>query len=350
VPRGRRKNLGLDEAVRFLSELAIAVGDAARRVRPPTQRDLLVVDRDVRMVVLGFRKLADAVHERERFREGRELERALERPVDLAPAFDAHDGSIYDRCPMPASTEDAARTVDAEPRRAGRELVLDLVFRPLSNALAPLLARLGVAPPAVVLANAAVGLVAALVIARGELVAGALLLQLKTLLDNSDGQLARVSGRVTLTGRYLDTEADLVVNAAIFATLGYETGEALLAAAAFVALTIVLAVDFNVTELARKARGTQPSPPLATGSRVEHVLERVYELVYEPLDRGIRRLWTRAEVDGVTTTILANLGLSTQLVVLGVCLVVGVPEAYLWLVLVSVLPVVALAARRRREA
>ena len=33
-----------------------------------------------------------------------------------------------------------------------------------------------------------------------------LLLQLKTLLDNADGQLARVTGRVTLVGRYLDTD------------------------------------------------------------------------------------------------------------------------------------------------
>jgi archaetidylinositol phosphate synthase len=301
------------------------------------------------MVTLGFRKLADAVHEREGVGEGGELEGALERPVDLAPAFGAHDGSIYDRCRMATSTEDAAGRVEADSRRAGRELALDFVFRPLSNAMVPLLARMRVAPAAVVLANAAVGLVAALAIVRGELVAGAVLLQLKTLLDNSDGQLARVSGRVTLTGRYLDTEADLVVNAAIFAALGYATGEAVLAAAAFVALTIVLAVDFNVTELHREARGTQPSPPLATGTRRERVLERNYELVFRPLDRGVRRLWKGAEVDSVATTILANLGLSTQLVVLGVCLVLGVPEAYLWIVLASLVPVAALAARRRRE-
>jgi hypothetical protein len=80
------------------------------------------------------------------------------------------------------------------------------------------------------------------------------------------------------------------------------------------------------------------------------VLETSYDLVYGPLDRGIRRLWGRAEIDRLTTTILANLGLSTQLVVLGACLVAGVPEAYLWLVLAGLLAVVVLAARRRREA
>ena len=85
----------------------------------------------------------------------------------------------------------------------------------------PLLARIGVAPPVVVVANAATGLFAALAIVRGELLVAALLLQLKTLLDNSDGQLARVTGRVTLAGRYLDTEADLVVNVALFAALAH---------------------------------------------------------------------------------------------------------------------------------
>src|ERR1700754_2098832 len=107
--------------------------------------------------------------------------------------------------------------VAAEPRRAGREFVLELVFRPLSNVLGPLFERARIPPPAVVLANAATGLVAAVVLARGDLVAAAVLLQLKTLLDNVDGALARATGQVTLVGRYLDTIADLVVNAAAFA-------------------------------------------------------------------------------------------------------------------------------------
>ena len=157
--------------------------------------------------------------------------------------------------------------------------MLDLVFRPLSNALVPLIARLGVAPTAVVLANAAFGIVAALLLARGELLAAAVLLQVKTLLDNTDGQLARDTGRVTLTGRYLDTEADLVVNAAIFAALGYATGlPAPRAAVAFVALTVVLAVDFNVTDLYRETHGISLPHPLETGSDVELALTRIYEL------------------------------------------------------------------------
>jgi phosphatidylglycerophosphate synthase len=237
----------------------------------------------------------------------------------------------------------------ADSRRAGRELVLELVFRPLSDVLVPFLVRTRIPPAAVVLTNAAAGLLAALVLTRGELIPAAALLQLKTLLDNCDGQLARVTGRVTLVGRYLDTEADLVVNAAVFAALGHVTGQPVLAAAAFVALTLVLAVDFNTTEAYREARGVVSERLVSTGNRRERALARGYELVYAPLDRGSRRLWQGVEIDGLTVTALANLGLSTQLAVLGVCLALDVPQAYLWFAVAGLLVVVSLRVRAERR-
>ena len=257
-----------------------------------------------------------------------------------------------------------------ESRRAGRELVLEIVFRPLSNLLVPVFVRAGVAPTAVVLANAATGLVAALALARGELLAAALLLQLKTLLDNADGQLARVTGRVTLTGRYLDTEADLVVNAAVFAALGHVTGKPVLAGVAFVALTLVLAVDFNVTELYREQRGLSAPSPAPAGGRVEQVLERIYAVSFAQLDRLVRTFSERrfarlavaeaspervhearlSYIDRTTVNALANLGLTTQLLVLGVCLAFGVPEAYLWIAIVGLLTPVLLQIRAERRA
>jgi phosphatidylglycerophosphate synthase len=239
---------------------------------------------------------------------------------------------------------------EAEPRRAGRELVLELVFRPLANALVPLLERARVAPPAVVLANAATGLLAALVLYRGSFVAAAVLLQLKTLLDNADGALARATGRVTLTGRYLDTIADLVVNVAVFVALGHVTGSPILAAAAFVALTLTLAVDFNITELYWKAHGIVPAEPLATGSATERTLAFLYRIWFGVLDRVVRGVSTRRfadrpAYDGIAVTVLANLGLTTQLAVLGVCLVLDSPSVYLWFTLACLLVLGALHAR-----
>ena len=114
---------------------------------------------------------------------------------------------------------------------------------------------LGVPPPAVVVAGTGVGLLAAVELGRGELLLAAILLQLKTLLDNADGQLARASGRVTAFGRYLDSESDLLVNAALFVALGSVTGEALLAGVCFVLVTLVLSIDFNLELLYRRERG-----------------------------------------------------------------------------------------------
>jgi phosphatidylglycerophosphate synthase len=253
-----------------------------------------------------------------------------------------------------ASTEPRSASAPGEARRAGRELVLELVFRRLSNLLVPVLRRLGVSPPVVVLANAATGLAAAGALASGALVAAAVLLQLKSLLDNTDGQLARATGRVTLAGRYLDTIADLVVNAALFAALGYVTGKPLLALAGFVALTLVLAADFNATELYREAHAAPTPQPPSSGSRFERGLALAYRVVFGPLDRLFRWSFGPAGVDRLAVTVLANLGLSTQLLVLGLCLVLAAAEVYLWLVLACLLLVAGFVARvrllRRRRA
>ena len=93
----------------------------------------------------------------------------------------------------------------------GHEFLCERVFRPLAHVVVLALLPLRVPPPAVVAASGAAGLAAAVELARGHLVVAALLLQLKTVLDNADGQLARLTGRVTVFGRYLDSELDLLV-------------------------------------------------------------------------------------------------------------------------------------------
>jgi phosphatidylglycerophosphate synthase len=234
-----------------------------------------------------------------------------------------------------------------------RELAVAWIFGPAANALAYALTPLRVPPPAVVLANAAAGLLAAVAIGLEALVAAALLLQLKTLLDNADGRLARSTGRTTLFGRYLDTEADLAVNAALFVALAAVTGQPWLALASFLALTLVLSADFNATELYRAAHGGAGAAPQSTGSAPERIAATLYRVLFAPQDRQGRRVLTarlervlhiepdlasraeatRAYHDRATLVVLANLGLSTQLLALGVCLALDAPAVYLWLVL-----------------
>jgi phosphatidylglycerophosphate synthase len=209
----------------------------------------------------------------------------------------------------------------------------EAVFRPLAHVVVLALAPLRVPPPVVVLASAACGLVGAVELGRGHLLAAALLVQLKTVLDNADGQLARLTNRVTVFGRYLDSECDLLVNAALFAGLGWYSGRPFAAALGFVALTAVLSVNFNLERLARGAQASSDSS----------VLGRVYAFMYGWQDRLVERfvVWRSAGAsayhDTFTIGVLAQLGMSTQLALFGVCVALDRPLA------AALLPVAQLA-------
>ena len=96
-------------------------------------------------------------------------------------------------------------------RGCGRRCCASVVFRPLAHLVVLALAPLRVPPPAVVLASRP-GAARRRGRARARPpVVAALLVQLKTVLDNADGQLARLTDRVTAFGRYLDSECDLLV-------------------------------------------------------------------------------------------------------------------------------------------
>jgi phosphatidylglycerophosphate synthase len=230
--------------------------------------------------------------------------------------------------------------------RLGTELLCEHVFRPLAQPLVLALAWLRVPPPLVVLASGAAGLAAAVELGRGSLVAAALLVQLKTVLDNADGQLARLTGRTSAFGRYLDSEVDLVVNAALFVALGHRTGWPALALLGFLALTTVLSLNFNAARLAAGATAEPDDGGAATG-----VLRRVYGLVYAPQDRLAE--WIAARRPALTTprgvALLANLGMSTQLAAFGVLVAVGHPLAFAWLALAE-LALVGLALLPARAA
>jgi phosphatidylglycerophosphate synthase len=273
---------------------------------------------------------------------------------------------------MSASSENPAPPLVVEPgsSRPVQELTVTLFFAPVTSALVHVLARTRLPPPALVLAHGGLGLAAAALLVREELVAAAALLQARTVLDNTDGRLARATGQVTLTGRYLDTLVDLLVNGAVFAALGATTGEPWLALAAFAALTGLLTVDFNVSELYREAHDLLAPPTVGGGGRAARALAAAYRVLFAPQDRLVRR-FAEARLDRVladederarrerarlayhdrtTVSLLANLGLSTQLAILGLCLLAERPTLYLWLVLASLLLLPALQARREQLA
>ncbi len=288
-----------EQLVRAGGELAVAVRDAAGGVRRPADRDAAVADRDVGMVVLGLREVGEPVDESDRVSESVELERPLEGSVAL------HPGSVL------AHTRDSSLLERSRKPTPTRELVADALYRPLAHLVVLALLPLRVPPPAVVLAGLVAGLAAAFEIARGDLLVAAALVVLKTVLDGADGALARAAGRVTPFGRYLDSDCDLVVNAGLFAAIGYATGRPLLALSGLLASTLVLSLNFN---LRRLYCGTAAMPKGGGLART------FYELVYAPQDRVADRL-VRRRPSLPTLRVLHNLGLATQHTALAVVLV-----------------------------
>ncbi len=261
----------------------------------------------------------------------------------------------------------------------------ELVMRAVHPLVAPgvgLLRRLGAEPWQVVVSHGVLGVAAAVLAATsapGAWVAAAVLLQLRTVLDNLDGALARVTGRVTELGRYLDTGVDFIVSACLFVALAFH-GPPLLAALAFLVLTFVLSYDFNAERLYREAHvgSTAPAPalnPSASDSLALRAFRSLYTSLLAPQDRAVGALErhllrsaAKRPLEEITeeerrswwgigsTAALVNLGLSTQHLALGICLVAGRPFTYVWLVLaqgvylVVVLCVRYLLHRRRWRA
>jgi CDP-alcohol phosphatidyltransferase-like enzyme len=297
-----------DELVRPARQLAVAVGDTALGVGRPAHGDPPVADRDVGVVVLDLGQLGEAVDERDGAGEVVERQLALEGAFPLAPSLgNAHDTEygVWQRSRKQTPT---------------RELVVEAFYRPLVHLVVLALLPLRVPPPAVVLANFAAGLAAAAAVVQGRYLLAAGLLMLKTVLDGADGALARASGRVTAAGRYLDSECDLAVNAALWVAVGYVTQRPLLAPAAFVVSTVVLSLNYNLRRLYRPEAGATSRIPDGGG-----VLRSIYRIVYEPQDRLIQHLVRRRRYrpSRRSLAVFHNLGLATQHTAVALCLVLA---------------------------
>jgi phosphatidylglycerophosphate synthase len=141
--------------------------------------------------------------------------------------------------------------------------MLDERLRPVKERLlAPLAAALGrgLSPMLVTLAAFAVGLGAALCAARGAYGAGLALWVANRVLDGLDGTLARVQGRQTELGGYVDLLLDFVVYAAVPIGLALGAGDgvrdrALVAALALLASFYVNAASWMYLAAVLERRG-----------------------------------------------------------------------------------------------
>jgi phosphatidylglycerophosphate synthase len=93
-------------------------------------------------------------------------------------------------------------------------------FRPLGRLVAAAGKAIGLSPAALTLIGALVGIAGGALLYREQLgLIGFAILILHSILDSADGQLARITGRVTELGRVLDGLSGYATHAAIFVAL-----------------------------------------------------------------------------------------------------------------------------------
>jgi len=90
-----------------------------------------------------------------------------------------------------------------------------MVYRRFSRPLANFLSKYNVSPNLITIIATAIGISAGVIIFYGKILEGVIVIFLSQILDCTDGDLARLTGRVSALGGYLDRIFDRFVDAAI---------------------------------------------------------------------------------------------------------------------------------------
>jgi len=133
----------------------------------------------------------------------------------------AIDGLVWQHVDSPAMRREAERRLLMSTRKPSDGPVSRVLNRPVSAAVTRVLARAHVTANQVTTVVFALGIAAALLIASGswhQLIVAAVLIQLASILDGCDGELARVDLRASRFGAWYDTLTDNVRYAAMVAS------------------------------------------------------------------------------------------------------------------------------------
>ncbi len=120
--------------------------------------------------------------------------------------------------------------------------------RRLAEWPARLIARTGVSPNALTLIGLLLNVVVAVVLALGHPVAGGVLVLLANAFDMLDGALARVTGKVSRFGAFLDSTMDRYEEAVLYLGIGvwlYSQGNGLLLLAGYLAIIGSILVSYT---------------------------------------------------------------------------------------------------------
>lgn len=185
------------------------------------------------------------------------------------------------------------------------------------------------------------GLLAVVSIVNGYYWSAAFFLVFKSILDAADGELARIKKTPSYTGRYLDSVADIILNAIILLALWYITEANIwLTILAFLGLQlqgtlynyyyVILRNRFNGDTTSRVFENSTPIAMKGESQKSVNILFKLYKILYGSFDKTIYFLDHSAAkgrtLPKILMTAVSTFGLGFQLLIIAVMLVLGLKE------------------------
>jgi len=210
--------------------------------------------------------------------------------------------------------------------------------RPIAKVIANSLKNTTFTPVHVTIGFILSGLIAIYCILQAHYWLAAFFLIFKSILDAADGELARVKQTPSYTGRYLDSVADIILNALFFSAIWYVTDTTIwVCIVAFLGLQLQGTLyNYYYVILRNKFDGDTTSrvfedktPIALKGEKQKHVniLFALYKLFYGVFDKAIYTLDSNANTGKVLPkwlmTSVSTFGLGFQLLIVAVLLVSG---------------------------
>ena len=210
--------------------------------------------------------------------------------------------------------------------------------RPIAKVIANSLKNTSFTPIHVTLAFIVSGLIAIYFIVQGDYWLAAFFLIFKSILDAADGELARVKQKPSYTGRYLDSIADILLNALFLISIWYITDFSIwLYIIAFIGMQfqgtlynyyyVILRTKFDGDTTSRVFENKTPIAFEGEKQRHVNLLFGLYKLCYGAFDKTIYALDSNANKGKVLPkwlmTCVSTFGLGFQLLIIAALLVLG---------------------------
>ncbi len=210
--------------------------------------------------------------------------------------------------------------------------------RPIARLIANSLKDTNFTPIHVTIGFIISGLIAIYCIIQGHYWFAAFFLIFKSILDAADGELARIKKTPSYTGRYLDSVADIILNALIFISIWYVSDTNIwICLIAFLGLQlqgtlynyyyVILRNEFNGDKTSRVFENETPIAFKDENQNHVNILFGMYKLLYGAFDKTIYILDSTAYKSKIfpnwLMTSVSTLGLGFQLLLIAIMLVLG---------------------------